>query len=74
VNRFYGKGRDHGSLLNIVVVDDGDGGRVDRGGVGDAGVNLVSSARTGPRWKRKLVAAGLILLGIGVGAESMAVG
>jgi hypothetical protein len=30
-------------------------------------MNLASSARTGPRWKRKLVAAGLILLGMGVG-------
>lgn len=35
-------------------------------GLAMLGVNLVSSARTGPRWKRKLVAAGLILLGIGV--------
>jgi hypothetical protein len=37
-------------------------------GLAMLGVNLASSARTGPRWKRKLVAAGLILLGMGVGS------
>ena len=39
-------------------------------GLAMLGVNLASSARTGPRWKRKLVAAGLILLGIGVGGDA----
>ena len=39
-------------------------------GLAMLGVNLASSARTGPRWKCKLVAAGLILLGIGVGGEA----
>ena len=70
MRKFYGKGQimDRYSILYLWLM--GLVGVFIVAGLAMVGVNLVSSARTGPRWKRKLVAAGLILLGMGVGGEA----
>ena len=56
------------STLWLVVL--GLAGVVLLAGLAIFGVDLFKGARTGPRWKLKLMASGLILLGLGAGGAS----